>query len=55
MQQKIDSARSKAMRAREKALMCGDHRLKEEWLLVARTWEELVAEFREFRETKSGA
>ena len=45
MREKIAHAKAEARRAREQAILCGDARLRQEWLEVAAKWDALAAEY----------
>ena len=49
MRERIARASRQAVDARERALESGDLRAKEEWLKIARMWEELAHEYVEFQ------
>jgi hypothetical protein len=46
MQDKIDYAVRQAAGARKRADVCSDKAMQEEWLTVARMWEELILAYR---------
>jgi hypothetical protein len=49
MREKIAHAKTEALRAREQAILCGDARLRQEWLQVATKWDALAAEYENFQ------
>ena len=44
--QKVEDAKRQALEAREKALACADRYEREEWLQVAKMWNDLAEEYR---------
>jgi hypothetical protein len=53
MRQRINDARLKAAEARDSAHHSTDIRLKDEWLRVARMWEEIAFEYDEVQRLQS--
>lgn len=42
-----------ATKARERAIVCGDSRMKQEWLKVAFKWDEIAQEYRRLEELET--
>jgi hypothetical protein len=49
----IELARRQALNAYERAAECIDNHLKEEWLRVARMWEELDRAYSDLQRTQT--
>ena len=52
MQERIANAKHHGSLARENALLCSERYIADEWLRVARMWEELAHECGEFEKEK---
>lgn len=44
MRNKIETAKRNAKEARERALLCRDKVMQDEWFKVARLWDEVICE-----------
>lgn len=55
MQQKIDYAMRQSLDARQQAEACMDNHVREQWLTVARTWDDLVRACEEMRREQEAA
>ena len=55
MRDRIANANHHASVARDNALQSSDRGVADEWLRVARMWEELAHEYREFEKEKGPA
>lgn len=51
----IEHAVRQALEARKRAAECIDNRAREEWLMAARSWDELITEYQQLQNSNGDA
>ena len=55
MREKIEQARQQAREARDKALLCREKAMQDEWFKVARLWDAIAQEYVNLDKLKGSA